>query len=112
MHRLIGALACIVWSVLATGCIDVNTAGLLAVGTPFVVRGTMTVEKGSCLVWQAENGQSCYLYQDPLLDNDLFNQITTPGTTSRLVVVTRSDLSAPCDTDLIVQVQSVLEVVP
>lgn len=101
----------IAWAT-GTGCLDVNTAGLLTVGTPFVVRGTMTVEQGSCLVWQAENGQSFYLYQDPLLDNDLFNQITTPGATSRLVVVTRTDLAAPCATDAIVQVQEVLEIVP
>ena len=111
MHRLIGAGAGIVLSLLVSGCVD--TSGLLVVGTPFVVQGTMTVgdKDGACLIWRGENGVSYYLYQDPLLDNSAFDQITTPGVTSRLVVVTRSDLTAPCKVDTILQVQEVLEIV-
>jgi hypothetical protein len=96
---------------LAGGCINLNRSELLPVGTPFVVQGTMTVSDGDCLVWQANNGESFYLYQDPLLDNNLFDQVNTSGVTSRLVIVTRSDLTAPCKTDKIVQVQEVLEIV-
>ena len=93
------------------GACNLNTAQLLPVGTPFVVQGTMSVTNAGCLVWDADNGQSFYLYQDPLLDNNLFDQITTPGVTSRLVIVTRSDLTSPCKTDKIAQVQEVLEVI-
>ncbi len=91
----------------------INTSGLLTVGTPFTVQGTMTLGglTGSCLIWRGNNGESFYLYQDPLLDNSLFDQISTPGVTSRLVVATRSDLSAPCTVDKVVQVQEVLEVI-
>ena len=110
------AMFLIVWVFLffnMQGCLDLGaTSDLLPVGTPFVIRGTMTLadQNGACLVWHGENGVSYYLYQDALLDNNSFDRITTPGATSRLVVATRSDLTAPCTVDKIVQVQSVLEI--
>ncbi|GMV96459.1 MAG: hypothetical protein HRF43_13615 [Phycisphaerae bacterium] len=93
------------------GCIDLSSLDLLPVGTPFVVRGTMTVSSGGCLVWRAENGRNYYLYQDPLLDNGVFDRVTTPGVTSRLLVSTRSDLPTACRVDEAVQVTNVLEIV-
>jgi hypothetical protein len=110
LPRLILAGACIVTSLLVQGC---DTSALLVVGTPFVVQGTMTVNShsGTCLIWMGDNGETYYLYQDPLLDTGIFDQITTPGVTSRLVVVTRSDLTSPCAVDEVVQVQEVIEVV-
>jgi hypothetical protein len=95
LHKPIRAGGCVVLFALAGGCLNLNTGSLLSVGTPFVVQGTMTVANGGCLVWEGNNGESFYLYQDPLLDNNLFDQINAPGVTSRLVIVTRSDLSAP-----------------
>jgi hypothetical protein len=97
------------------GCFSLgDTSQLLPVGTPFVVRGTMTVtsEEGACLVWRAENGQSYFLYQDPLLDNDVYDRVIVPGATSRLVIATRSDLVAGCQVDGVAQVKEVLEIVP
>ena len=110
MRRVILLNACIGASLLVLGC---NASELLVVGTPFVVQGTMTVSNnhGACLIWKGDNGETFYLYQDPLLDNSTFDQITTPGVTSRLVVVTRSDLSSPCTVDEIVQVQEVLDII-
>lgn len=113
MRKAILSGVCIVLSLGPGGCIDLSGASdLLPVGTPFVVRGTMTVGGGNeaCLRWQAENGMSYYLYQDALLDNTVFDRITTPGVTSRLVVATRSDLPAPCAVDRIVQVTQALEI--
>ena len=111
MHKAICAGGCVVLFILAGGCVNLNTSQLLPVGTPFVVQGTMTTTNSGCLVWQADNGESFYLFQDPLLDNNLFDQVNSPGVTSRLVIVTRSDLTSPCKTDKIAQVQEVLEVV-
>ncbi len=114
MRKPILPILCIAPMSALTGCIDLGDASqLLPVGTPFVVRGTMTLvdRGGACLVWQGDNGVSYYLYQDALLDNSTFDQITAPGVTSRLVLVTRSDLPAPCSVERIAQVQEVLEIV-
>lgn len=110
MLRLILTSACIVTLLLVQGC---DASAFFVVGTPFVVQGTMTVSShsGSCLIWKGDNGETYYLYQDPLLDSNTFDQITTPGVTSRLVVVTRSDLTSPCTVDEVVQVQEVIEIV-
>ena len=98
---------------LTAGCIDLSGATLLPVGTPFVVTGTATViDTGEpCLVWLGDNGVTYHLFQDPLLQNESFDVITEPGTTSRLVVVTRTDLEVGCETGTIVEVQEVLEIV-
>jgi hypothetical protein len=110
LPRLMLASACVVTLLLLQGC---DASALLVVGTPFAVQGTMTVSNrdAACLIWMGDNGETFYLYQDPLLDNSTFDQITTPGVTSRLVVVTRSDLTSPCTVDEVVQVEEVLEIV-
>lgn len=113
MRRILLAAAVMGASVQLFGCIDLGADSLLPVGTPFVVRGTMTVsgQGGACLVWEAENGQSYFLYQDSLLDNNVFDRVTTPGVTSRLVGATRSDLPSACTVDAVLQVTEVLEIV-
>lgn len=114
MKRLILLALVPAWYLSAGACIQLpDTTNLLPVGTPFVVRGTMTVSnRGGCLLWQGENGVRYYLYQDPLLENGLFDQATRPGATARLVVSTRSDLPAGCEVDQVVEVKEVLEVLP
>jgi len=95
------------------GCIDLpEDLTLLPTGTPFVVTGTAAIvdNEGPCPVWIAENGVTYHLFQDPLLENELFDSVTTPGTTSRLVVATRADLDVTCQIGTIVQVQDVLEI--
>ncbi|MCG3136361.1 MAG: hypothetical protein HJJLKODD_00190 [Phycisphaerae bacterium] len=99
------------------GCIDLpEQVTILPTGTPFVVRGTATVvtvmnDNQSCLVWLADNGITYQLFQDPLLENELFDQVTAPGTTSRLVVATRTDIEVGCQIGIVVEVQDVLELV-
>ncbi len=107
-------MAAVVVCLNTAACINLNTSQLLPVGTPFVVQGTMTLggPNGDCLVWQADNGQSYYLYQNALLDNNAFDQINTPGVTSRLVIAIRSDLPAGCRADKVAEVNQVLEVLP
>jgi len=89
-----------------------DTQGLLSVGTPFVVKGTATVlnESGPCRAWIGENGVTYHLFQDPLLENQGLDQISQPGTTSRLVLVTRSDLQLACQVGTLAEVQEVLEI--
>jgi len=113
LRKVMLSSVCALFSLVFGGCIDLGgAADLLPVGTPFVVRGTMTVGGNeTCLRWQADNGVTYSLYQDALLDNTVFDRITTPGVTSRLVVATRSDLPAPCTVDRVVQVQEALEIV-
>ena len=97
-------------------CVDLGEAqqALLPGGAPFVVRGTATIVEVSgapCLVWIGENGVTYHLFQDPLLDNESFDRITTPDTTSRLVIATRSDLVVACQVGTVVEVQEVLEII-
>ncbi len=95
-----------------SGCIDLSDQNFLPVGTPFTVSGVASVadNDGPCLVWLGDNGVTYHLFQDPLLDNDQFDQITSSGTRSRLVLVTRSDLEVQCEIGTIVEVEEVLEI--
>ncbi len=97
-------------ALVAAGCNLPSAETLLPVGTPFTVRGTLTLQDSGCPVWAADNGVTYFLYQDPLLDNASFDQVTTPGVTSRLVVATRSDLTSPCKNATVVEVKNVLEI--
>lgn len=107
-------LLTISFTLLASGCIQVpDELGFLPTGTPFTIRGTAAIidNGGPCPVWIGENGITYHLFQDPLLDNAVYDIVTTPGTTSRLVVATRSDLVVTCQVGTIIQVQDVLEIV-
>jgi hypothetical protein len=87
---------------------------LLPVGSSFVVKGTAAIvdSNGPCLAWIGQNGVTYHLFQDPSVDNETFDRITTPGVTSRLELRTRSDLEVSCQTGVIVEVVDVLEIVP
>jgi hypothetical protein len=76
------------------------------------MKGTMTVinRGGPCAIWVGDNGVQYHLFQDPLLENELYDRVTTPGTVSRLVLATRADLEVVCQIGTIVQVRDVLEV--
>jgi hypothetical protein len=78
-----------------------------------VVSGTATIidNGGPCRAWVGDNGITYHLFQDPLLDNNLFDRIIEPGTVSRLVLAERSDLQLTCATGVKVEVQDVLEIV-
>lgn len=110
--HVIGCMAVL----MGPSCIDLSDENILPVGTPFVLQGTATVistDGGPCAVWIGENGVTYHLFQDPLLDNDLFDQVTTSGTTSRLVIATRRDLEVSCQLETegtIVEVDEILEV--
>lgn len=111
-------LACFVAAALipATACTIAipGTDSLFSTGSSFVLSGTSTVldtDNGTCLVWVAGNGVTYYLFQDPKLDNDLFDRVTEPGTTSRLEIALRNDLEVTCFDGPVAEVQDVLEVV-
>jgi hypothetical protein len=84
----------------------------ISTGSPFVVKGTSVVldNNGPCLAWIGDNGITYHLFQNPSVDNDTFDHITTPGVTSRLQIATRTDLQVACQLGTIVEVISVLEV--
>lgn len=98
------------------GCsIQIPSAqSLFPIGTPFVLKGTSTLSQslsGPCPVWIGDNGIAYYLFQDTRLDNELFDRVTTPGVTSRLKLVVRTDLEATCHNGPFVEVLDVLEIV-
>ena len=98
------------------GCIDLALNApdtLLPIGTAFVVKGTTAVidNGGPCLDWNAENGVTYHLFQDPRVENETFDRVTTPGVTSRLEIAIRNDLEIVCQIGPIVEVQDVLEIV-
>lgn len=98
---------------LVAGCnTGLEDSVLLARGTPFVLRGTAAVidNGGPCLVWRGDNGETYHLFQDPTLENEAFDEVIQPGVTSRLVLVTRSDLTIDCQTGVIAEVRDVLDV--
>ena len=79
----------------------------------FVLRGTAAIvnNDGPCPVWIADNGITYHLFQAPHLDNEMFDLVTSPGTTSRLVLAVRSDLVLTCQLGTVAEVRDVLEVV-
>jgi hypothetical protein len=96
-------------------CFDISipiAPTLFPTGTSFVVRGTAAVvdQGGPCLVWFGENGVTYHLFQDPRVPNEDFDRVARPGTTSRLVLATRQDLTVTCEVGTIVEVQDILEV--
>lgn len=100
--------------ILLCGCLEINTPDtLIPTGGSFVLSGTAQVidQDGPCLVWTGENGISYHLFQDAALENELFDQVTAPGTTSRLELAQRTDLDVACQVGPIVEVLDVLEVV-
>ena len=97
------------------GCITIDIpeqVSLLSTGTSFVVSGTAALEDtdGLCLVWIGDNGIVYHLFQNPRVDNETFDRITTPGVTSRLEIATRTDLELACQIGTIVEVQDVLDI--
>jgi len=107
--------------ILPCGCIEIILPEvdvpidftLLNGDAQFVVRGTAVVveSSGPCPAWIAENGVTYHLFQSPGLDNETFDRVTAPGTTSRLVLATRGDLELACQVGTIAQIMDVLEIV-
>jgi hypothetical protein len=85
---------------------------LFPTGSSFVMKGTTTIvdNGGPCRLWIGENGITYYLFQDPRVDNEVFDQVTTPGMTSRLEIAERSDLEVICYDGPVVEVVDVLEI--
>jgi hypothetical protein len=63
-------------------------------------------------VWIGTNGETYHLFQGGRMENAEYDRITTAGVTSRLELVTRSDLTVSCQVGQIVEVQRVLEIDP
>lgn len=100
-------------TLVATGCnLGLGDSPLLAVGTPFVLRGTAAVidDGGPCPIWIGDNGETFHLFQGTTLGNEAYDEVIQPGVTSRLILVTRSDLTIDCQTGVIVEVHDVLDV--
>ena len=111
----LGALAALMIPTVPA-CVDISfpvDVALLDSVSPFVVRGTATVvdHDGPCPAWIGDNGVTYHLFQDPQLDNELFDRVTEPGTVSRLVLAERSDLELACRFGVLVEVQDVLEII-
>jgi len=94
--------------------LDLATDALFPTGTPFVMRGTADLLQspdGACLIWRGENGVTYHLFQSSRVTNADFDNVTTPGVTSRIEIATRTDLVVDCRIGTIVEVQNVLEIV-
>jgi hypothetical protein len=94
---------------------DLGTGTLFPAGSSFVLKGTaqeVATDNGPCLAWLGENGEVYHLFQTVDVDSDEFDTVTTPGTTSRLEIGTRSDLTVACRIGTIVEVRDILEIVP
>jgi len=78
----------------------------------FVMTGTASVadQNGPCPVWLGDNGVVYHLFQSPSLANDVFDQIVSVGTTSRLVLSVRTDLELDCAFGRTATVLDVLEI--
>ena len=117
MKRLL--LSALVMACCATAAceftLDLGTDTLFSSGSPFILSGTaqeVGTSQGPCLIWLGENGIAYHLFQTSGINNGEFDTITTPGTTSRLEIATRSDLEVACQIGTIVEVQEILEIVP
>jgi len=98
----------------AAGCFEINVPDtLIATGGAFVVSGTAEVidVDGPCLVWRGDNGVIYHLFQQVNLENEIFDEVTEPGVTSRLVLAERTDLDVNCRVGPTVEVRDVLEVI-
>jgi hypothetical protein len=107
------ALVC-VGLVAVGGCgLELGGGGLLG-SNSFVIRGTMTVieNNGVCPVFQADDGFTYHLRQGTGLLNVLFDAVTEIGAVSRLEVSVREDLPVACQVGAVVEVLTVLEVIP
>ncbi len=82
-------------------------------GEPFVLKGTADLvdNGGPCRIWRGENGIIYHLFQSPQVDNETFDQVTAPGTTSRVQISVRDDLEVTCQLGPTVIVEAVLEIV-
>lgn len=116
-HKLTRVFLIAVISVLTlSGCsfnVDVLPETLLTAGSPFVVSGTAVLldNNGPCPAWVGDNGVTYHLFQGSNIDNDAFDQITTPGVRSRLQITERTDLELVCQVGTLVEVRNVLEIV-
>jgi hypothetical protein len=114
--RLLCSLSLLLVLYAVGGCINVSLLGegnsLFVTGESFILTGTATIQdnNGPQLVWIGENGFTYHLFQATQLDNDAFDRVTTPGTTSRLQLATRTDLQVVGQVGTVVEVQRVLEI--
>ncbi len=100
----------------AAGCFDIvlpENVSLIDIGAPYVMRGSAVLldDDGPCLAWLGDDGNTYHLIQVQTMENELFDELVTPGTRSRLVLATRDDLSVACQVGNVAEVQNVLEVI-
>lgn len=114
-------LTAIAAMLLSTGCTftlpDIPIPGIEAPGAaPFLLTGTfrtiLTEDAPPCRVWEGDNSITYHLFQNPDLNSDLFDQATSEGARSRLLIQLRGDLEVGCDMGPIAEVLEVREVFP
>lgn len=116
IRLIVLGLCGIVGACIDIGPPDVNVPiefTLFGSGNSFVVRGTAAIvnSDGPCPVWFGENGVTYHLFQNPRLENEIFDRVSEPGATSRLVLVARNDLELVCAFGQTAEVLDVLEFV-
>lgn len=103
-------------AVMAAGC-SVELPNPIPFGTSFITKGTFELQTpfgaaSACPVWVDTSGAVYQLFQGEDVSNAEFDQVTTPGVTSRLQLKTRDDLIVGCKVGTTVQVEAVREIVP
>lgn len=98
------------------GCADITlpeNVSLINIGSPFVMKGSAVLldDDGPCLAWLGDDGNTYHLIQVQTMENELFDELITPGTRSRLVLAKRNDLTVACQMGIVAEVQNVLEVI-
>ena len=92
-----------------------STSTFFTNGDSFIDQGTFQMQSGflsaPCPVWVDTSGITYHLFQGPNISNADFDAITTPNTTSRLKIHTRSDLKIGCGSGPAVEVDAVIEVI-
>lgn len=109
--RLSGAIALFA---ISAACFEINAPDtLIPTGGPFVLSGATEVIDvgGPCLVWRGDNGVLYHLFQHVNLESELFDEVTEPGVSSRLVVAERTDLDVICRVGPTLEVRDVLEII-
>jgi hypothetical protein len=97
------------------GC-GATVTSFLTRGSPFITKGTAETRNvfavGSCPAWVDTSGAVYQLFQGENVSNADFDQVTTPGVTSRLELTMRDDLVVGCQVGTKVVVDRVLEILP
>lgn len=106
----------VILAAVALGGCGATVTSLLTRGTSFITKGTAETRSvfavGPCPAWVDTSGAVYQLFQGTAVSNADFDQITTPGVTSRLELTLRDDLIVGCHVGTTAIVDEVLEILP